>query len=703
MQKPDISVIVPVYNVERYLEECLDSLVGQTHRNIEIICVDDGSKDSSGEILRRYAGEDERVRVISQANSGVAHSRNVALDEAKGTYVLFVDSDDYISLNACELMLARANETNAEIVVFGGKTFPTMHWADASFACNDVVYENDSVQAVLYERGSRPLMCNKLYLRSMLDSHQMRFQENLKLGEDHAFQFVVFPLCKTIAFMKDCLYFYRGRPDSAVASRKDDHGQKARMHFDVVKHVLGEWKERGFLVGHEKEMAEWACSFLYNDLPKADFDMRAVMAADFDGLLKEYFGEGVADILSEPCREQYEVMTDPCRVDSSAPKYSVILYSHDGSEEVKDVLDSVGRQTEPSVEIIALIGDGQDKFASAVRSYACKDRRFVVVEGVSLQEAVLSARGRYILCSSSNVLFEETMLRHLGKMMEPSGEKPLDADVLVLKDADDTLSVRDVFDVFQPDPSKEFRLVSTYSNADLRGRGAELVGLHMSSKVFEASLLKQCAERTAGRGEVSLCAAALESCASMFPTGLPALTVLPLRFENDQDASDFANRLSADLIAAIEHVDPSDPYAEEQRASLALASRFMTLSVLSCLRRRSAFESAFAAFRGRLGEIWVSCAPYAQSRLGSVRSESMASLLDGEVEGAFDLHMAELADKLARLNRTNLLMVGDFAAQSAKLSSDIEEFYGSVSYRVGRAVTLVPRLCANALKRILGR
>ena len=168
MSKPDISIIVPVYNVERYLDECLDSLLEQTHRNIEIICVNDGSTDSSLRILERRASEDGRIRVISQENAGVAHSRNIALDAAQGDYVLFVDSDDYIDVRTCELLLSNAHETDADIVVFGGKTFPTMHWADASFASRDAVYKNDSIQALLTSRAARLLCAIKCTVARLL-------------------------------------------------------------------------------------------------------------------------------------------------------------------------------------------------------------------------------------------------------------------------------------------------------------------------------------------------------------------------------------------------------------------------------------------------------------------------------------------------------------------------------------------------------
>lgn len=111
-----VSIIVPVYNVENYLEECLDSLIGQTLKDIEIILVDDGSKDKSGCICDKYSGIDNRVKVLHQNNCGQSVARNVGLSMAEGEYILFVDSDDYIRLDACEVLYKEAKKHNSDIV-----------------------------------------------------------------------------------------------------------------------------------------------------------------------------------------------------------------------------------------------------------------------------------------------------------------------------------------------------------------------------------------------------------------------------------------------------------------------------------------------------------------------------------------------------------------------------------------------------------
>lgn len=115
-QTPKISIIVPVYNVEPYLRQCMDSLINQTYQNIEIICVDDGSTDASGEILERYMAKSANVQVIHQKNSGLSAARNIGFSFSTGDYIMYVDSDDWIDLETCEVAVNTATEHKADIV-----------------------------------------------------------------------------------------------------------------------------------------------------------------------------------------------------------------------------------------------------------------------------------------------------------------------------------------------------------------------------------------------------------------------------------------------------------------------------------------------------------------------------------------------------------------------------------------------------------
>ena len=122
--KRKYSVIVPVYNVEKYINECLSSLINQTYKNIEIVVINDGSSDNSLSLIEEYSRIDDRIRVIDQKNMGLGYTRNVGIDNAVGDYILFVDSDDYISLNTCEEIEAVLSYNNeVDIIVLGRYRF----------------------------------------------------------------------------------------------------------------------------------------------------------------------------------------------------------------------------------------------------------------------------------------------------------------------------------------------------------------------------------------------------------------------------------------------------------------------------------------------------------------------------------------------------------------------------------------------------
>ena len=114
--EPLLSIIVPIYNVEQYLERCIESIINQTYKNLEIILVDDGSKDNSGTIADTYASKDNRIKVIHKENGGLSDARNHGLDQSKGKYIMFIDSDDFIDSSMCEILFETAEKYFSDIV-----------------------------------------------------------------------------------------------------------------------------------------------------------------------------------------------------------------------------------------------------------------------------------------------------------------------------------------------------------------------------------------------------------------------------------------------------------------------------------------------------------------------------------------------------------------------------------------------------------
>lgn len=218
---PSVSVVIPVYNVEAYLQECVDSVLAQTMQDFEIILVDDGATDNSGRMCDEYARQDPRVRVIHQANGGLSVARNTGLDAAEGTYVYFLDSDDYIESYALEHLLNLAEKEQADVVFFDASVFFTDCEPDPKtyqyHRGRD--YGAGNGRQMLLElldtdeyRTAVPLM---LFQRDYMMGHQLRFRPGL-LHEDELFTFYVYYADGRIAHCHEELYARRMRPASIM-------------------------------------------------------------------------------------------------------------------------------------------------------------------------------------------------------------------------------------------------------------------------------------------------------------------------------------------------------------------------------------------------------------------------------------------------------------------------------------------------------
>ena len=225
----DVSVIIPVYNGEKYLKKCLDSVCNQTLNNIEIICVNDGSTDDTYNILEKYASKYENMKIISIIHSGQGVARNVALNEATGEYVSFVDADDWIELNALETLYFKAKQDNLELLFFqminyidsSNKFVETDLYNHKCFENNNVkendVFNSDFTKNFLFEIPVGPV--SKLYKKEFLDLHNLRFPEKM-IFEDNAFFYNVYFKCNYAGFLKKQLYFRR-RHDNSVTQTLD--------------------------------------------------------------------------------------------------------------------------------------------------------------------------------------------------------------------------------------------------------------------------------------------------------------------------------------------------------------------------------------------------------------------------------------------------------------------------------------------------
>ena len=206
--QPLISILVPVYNVERYLARCLNSIVTQTYSNLEIILVNDGSSDRSGGICDEYAAQDSRIRVIHQANAGVATARNKALAAVSGEYFMFVDSDDFLSPDAVEVLYKRIVEDDSDMAV--GKHTDLYENGDLNgsfcrWMKDAIVSKNDIFETMGSQNRIAVFSQVKLYRRYLFDD--LRYP-SLKCSEDlWVFPFLI-ERCERISIVDHLIYYY---------------------------------------------------------------------------------------------------------------------------------------------------------------------------------------------------------------------------------------------------------------------------------------------------------------------------------------------------------------------------------------------------------------------------------------------------------------------------------------------------------------
>lgn len=259
MENSKISIIVPVYNAEEYLPRCLDSLINQTYENIEIICINDASTDNSLSVLQKYKRSDERIKIIDKENEDVSFARNAGLRASQGEYVMFVDSDDWIDVNTCELALQQIVENTADVVIWNYISEHNSSSVKKEIFINDkIVFENNDVQKKIHRRFigivGEELSCpekadslctvwGKLYRKSVIDENNIEFPDIRKIGtyEDGLFNLYLFKYVKKAVYINKALYHYRRTNFSSVTSGyKPDFEEQWHNLFDIMERYINE-------------------------------------------------------------------------------------------------------------------------------------------------------------------------------------------------------------------------------------------------------------------------------------------------------------------------------------------------------------------------------------------------------------------------------------------------------------------------------
>lgn len=232
------SIMTPVYKVERYLPECIESVLGQTYGNFEFILVDDGSPDHSGEICEEYAKKDSRIRVFHKPNGGLMHTRRYALERAQGDYYVFLDSDDYLSLDTLETLSRYISETGVDCVIYGFEWLRpegTSHIKCSSYDCGRVITDKRELYNIVFNDEAYNSLCRKCAKASCFDGRDHSRYYHIKRGEDLLQSLEIIENAGSFLFIPETLYCYRVNPASITHS---DSYEGYRANFEVRETVL---------------------------------------------------------------------------------------------------------------------------------------------------------------------------------------------------------------------------------------------------------------------------------------------------------------------------------------------------------------------------------------------------------------------------------------------------------------------------------
>lgn len=248
-RSPLVSVIVPCYNVEKYLTSCINSIIHQTYNNLEILLVDDGSPDSCGDICDNFATYDDRIRVIHKQNGGVSDARNAALDIANGEYITCVDGDDTISDDYVETMLELVNKYDCQIAMANfAMDYDGRYVLNNKRPIETVMSTSKALDCLFYQNGFDDYPWCKLYHKSLFEG--IRYPKDI-IYEDTYITYQLFMKCKTLAYTSKQVYRYMIRSDSYEGSPFS----KLKLDSALMVFQLLENELNGRLKSHKRSIA----------------------------------------------------------------------------------------------------------------------------------------------------------------------------------------------------------------------------------------------------------------------------------------------------------------------------------------------------------------------------------------------------------------------------------------------------------------
>lgn len=439
-----ISVIIPVYNVEEFLPDCLFSILNQTFQDFEVICIDDGSTDSTLDILNYFSKFDSRIKFLTnEHNRGPGYSRNRGLDIAQKKYICFLDSDDWLSFNAFEILVQKAEENNLDVLMFKNlvyyedlHTFGTENYYEMDFMSNwesKVFTHWDLDKTKLFDLPNPPW--NKFYLRSFLNDNNIRFPNENLIHEDNPFFYKIITSAKRISFTNEYIHNRRRRDGSIMTL----NNERLFDNIDISYKILNVFIESDELYAYyKKEVLTYISSMLFgkyqqieNKFKKEFFKQTQLV---FKSFVNDYgIYEDIINIVDENILNFFKFDEIVQRVNDN-PKISVVIPVYNVENYLCECLDSVCNQTFRDIEIICVNDGSTDDSLYILEEYRKKDSRVSIItqknQGLSgaRNTGLMNSNGKYVYFIDSDDYLD---LNALNEIYTISEEKNL--DMLIFK------------------------------------------------------------------------------------------------------------------------------------------------------------------------------------------------------------------------------------------------------------------------------
>lgn len=405
---PKVSVIVPVYNVERYLPQCLDSILNQTLKEIEVICVDDGSTDNSLKILKEYAQKDNRITVITGSNVNAGYARNIGLKNARGKCISFVDSDDWLRTDAIQKLYEKMSANPdvdmciCKFDVFDDKKGSSIQTLGIQH--KNIEKFNKDANGNLIITDNMPIfqICNpgpvnKLYRHDFLRNNKIVFQEIVSTN-DVAFTNTAMALSKKIGVLDESLFYYRTNYGTSTTDKKDDN---LFCFYDAILELQQRLKNAKVYDKFKSSFITAAVGYCLYNIEKVNNQNKNVLHTAVHDKIFPTLGitrETEKILLQDFYKVRFNQIFDL----SKTPKVSVVLPIYNAEPYLRECLDSIVNQTLKDIEIICVNDGSTDNSLNIIKEYAARDIRIRYIDkpnagyGQTMNAGIDLARGEYI-------------------------------------------------------------------------------------------------------------------------------------------------------------------------------------------------------------------------------------------------------------------------------------------------------------------